>query len=167
FAKSESTKYGENLEEALRNFALGVFPDTFDGMQCYSTVKLFSAWWAAEFAEQLDESYEVLSVSPGASLGTSLSRDVSGLKGMLVKTVFPRIGGWFGVNQSMPLAAKRYVDVLTAAKGKYKQGRAYFSAPKKVVGPLVEQQNPHLYDPGRRKLAWALLEDLTQRAPSG
>jgi NAD(P)-dependent dehydrogenase (short-subunit alcohol dehydrogenase family) len=161
FATSQTTKFGENLEQAMKNFATRQTSLKFDGMRQYATTKLFSTWWVSEMANLYKDRISVFAVSPGSSMNTNVTRHAKGFTKFLYTKVMPIIGPYLGVDQSIPVAAKRYVDVLVAQDGKYKSGLAYMSAPKKVVGKLIEQSFDHLYDPERRKTAFRVIEELS------
>ncbi len=160
FAKGDPVEFGDDLETAMTNFAKGQGPVAFEGMRQYAMVKLFSTWWVAEMAERLEGRARVLAVSPGASLGTNAARHVTGFKRFLFTKIMPLIGPYIGADQPVSVAAKRYVDALTGSNDKFKSGRAYMSKPTKMVGPLIEQMNAHLYDKKRRKVAIDVLDKL-------
>jgi NAD(P)-dependent dehydrogenase (short-subunit alcohol dehydrogenase family) len=161
FAKSDPVEFGSDLETAMETFARRSNNLPFEGMRQYGTVKLFTTWWAAELAEKLGNKIDVIAVSPGASMGTNAARHVTGFKRFLFTKVMPAIGPIFGMDQAVPVAAKRYVDVLTAPTDNFKTGRAYMSKSGKMVGPMVEQTYPHLYEETRRKIAWKTIEKLS------
>ena len=63
--------------------------------------------------------------------------------------------------RGQPMAAKRYVDVLLDDRGRFTPGKTYTSRPKKMVGPLVEVEYPHVNDEARQEVAWGVLGQLT------
>ncbi len=166
FATGTPIEFGDNLHDAMTAFATGKGAVKFEGMRHYGVIKLFSAWWAAEMAERLGGRVSVYAVSPGSSMSTNAARNVEGFKKFLFTKVMPVLGPYLGMDQPVEVAAKRYVDVLLAPKGQFKNGGSYMSKPKKMVGPMVEQTYPHMRDQTRRKAAWQVLEELTGRAQS-
>jgi len=160
FAKGAPETFGDNLHDAMLNFARGTKPEVFVGMHYYATTKLISAWWSAAMARKFGDRISVFTVSPGANMGTNAARNVKGFKRFLYTKVMPTIGGLFGMNMPTPMGAKRYVDVLLG-RGDFVNGGTYTSAPKKMTGPLHKATYSHLQDVVRQEAAWKVLGELT------
>ena len=167
FANGDPVEFGNDLQDAMTNFATGQGSVAFEGMRQYAVTKLFSTWWVTEMAERLNGRVTVLAVSPGASLNTNAARHVKGFKRFLFTKLMPLVGPYIGADQPVPVAAKRYVDALTGSETSFRTGMAYMSKPGKMVGPLVEQTTAHLYDQERSKIAWSVIDGLANRQASG
>ena len=74
----------------------------------------------------------------------------------------PLLGPLMGMDQPVPLATKRYLDVLLG-RDKFEKGRTYTSKPHKLVGPLQAVEYPHILDEERQEIAWSVLDELTSR----
>lgn len=164
FATEEPEEFGDNLHDAMVSFAKGTRPEKFSGTRYYATTKAFSSWWSAAMARRYGEHIKVYTVSPGASLTTNAARHTTGFKRFLFTKFMPLIGPVIGMDQPIPVAAKRYVDVLHGVGGDYVNGRTYTSRPKKLVGPLQESTYPHLVNEERQEAAFNVLGELTGTA---
>jgi NAD(P)-dependent dehydrogenase (short-subunit alcohol dehydrogenase family) len=163
FATTNPVEFGNNLHDAMMAFARGSGSVKFNGFRHYAGTKLFSTWWAAEMATKYGDNVSVYAVSPGSTLLTNVSRNIKGLKKFMFTKVMPKIP-FIGMHQPIDIAAKRYVDVLTAPNGQYINGRSYMSKPTKLIGPMVEQTYPHMLDVKRQEAAWAVVGELAGTA---
>ncbi|MCO4761709.1 MAG: SDR family NAD(P)-dependent oxidoreductase [Myxococcales bacterium] len=161
FATGTPVTFGDNLHDAMTNFAKGQVPEAFRGTHYYTTTKLFSAWWSAALARRVGERIFVFTVSPGSNMGTNAARNTTGFKRFLFTKIMPMVGTLMGMNMPTALGAKRYVDVLLNQGGPFVSGKTYTSARKKLVGPLHEVTYPHLLDVVRQETAWTVLSELT------
>ena len=161
FTVSAPREFGTDLHEAMSTFARGEKPDLYNSGRYYAVTKTFSAWWAAAMERRYGDQFSIFTVSPGASVGTNVARNVTGFKRFLFTRVMPAIGGLVGMDQPVPVAAKRYVDVLLDREGKFTPGRTYTSRPRKLVGPLAAVEYPHILDEERQEVAWQVLGELT------
>lgn len=166
FANDTPKVFGDNLREAMLAFARGERPDVYRGMPYYTTTKAFSAWWAAAM-DRANDGVAVFNVSPGANMGTSAARNVTGFKKFLFTKVMPALGPVLGMSMPTELGAKRYVDVLLDDEGKFESGRTYTSAPKKMVGPLFARSEAHLVDEERQETALSVLNELAGLSAQG
>jgi len=161
FATDAPEEFGDNLYDAMVSFAKGAQPELFSGSRYYATTKVFTSWWAAAMAHQYGEHISVFAVSPGSNLATNAARHTTGFKSFLFTKVMPALGPSLGMDQPVPVGAKRYVDVLHGHNGDYINGKTYMSKPKKFVGPIHEQTTAHLLDVERQEAAWKVLGELT------
>ena len=76
--------------------------------------------------------------------------------------IMSRVGRYVGMDQPVPVGAKRYLDVALGEGGPYASGRTYTSGPKKMTGPLVERTPAHLTNEERQDTALGVLENLTR-----
>ncbi|MEM9513353.1 MAG: SDR family NAD(P)-dependent oxidoreductase [Actinomycetota bacterium] len=159
FALGEPSAFGSTEVEAMRNFATAAGKPEYNGSRQYATTKVFSSWWSAAMERRTDGTTRFYTVSPGANLGTSADRNITGgLKLML--GVMGKVGKYVGMDQPVPVGAKRYIDVAHGVDGPYESGRTYTSRPKKMTGPLVERDHDHLTDVDRQDTAIGLLDEL-------
>ena len=161
FATETPSEFGDNLHDAMTTFAKGAKPDNFNPTRYYAVTKVFVSWWTASMARKYGERISVFTVSPGSNMGTNAARHVTGFKRFLFTKIMPAVGGVLGMNQHVSMGAKRYVDVLSGAKGEYVNGKTYTSKEKKLVGPLYEMKYDHLLDVERQDAAWTVLGELT------
>lgn len=161
FTTDVPEEFGDNLHDAMVLFARGAKPKLFSGSRYYATTKVFTSWWAAAMARKYGERISVFAVSPGSNMATNAARHTTGFKNLLFTKIMPALGPALGMDQPIPLGAKRYVDVLHGSNGNYINGKTYMSKPKKMVGPIEEVKNPHLMDLERQEVAWNVLGELT------
>lgn len=159
FVRGEPSEFGATPAEAMENFALATAGPTFNGNKQYASTKAFSAWWSAAMARRSGENVNFFTVSPGANMGTNAGRHAKGAFKLMVGFM-RRFGTMLGMNQPVDQGAKRYLDVLHGVGGPYESGRTYTSKPKKMTGPIVACEQPHLRDTARQDIAMALLDRL-------
>ena len=161
FATGAPEEFGDNLHDAMVSFARVAKPELFSGTRYYATTKVFTSWWAAAMARRYGERISVFAVSPGSNMSTNAARHTTGFKNLLYTKIMPALGPALGMDQPVPVGAKRYVDVLNGNGSDYANGKCYMSAPKKLVGPMEEMTNAHLLDVERQEAAWNVLGELT------
>lgn len=159
FALGEPSEFGATPGEAMKRFATASGGPEFSGQRQYSTTKVFSSWWSAAMARRHGGSTRFYTVSPGANMGTAADRNVTGAFKVMI-TVMSKVGRYIGMDQPVPVGAKRYLDVALGDGGPYESGRTYTSKPKKMTGPLVERTPAHLVDEARQDTALAVLDEL-------
>ena len=74
FALGTPHEFGDNLHDAMINFARGARPEHFNPTRYYAATKLFVAWWSAAMTRRYGERVAVFTVSPGSSMGTNAAR---------------------------------------------------------------------------------------------
>ena len=161
FALGEPSEFGATDAEAMKNFATASAGPEYNGQRQYSTTKVFSAWWSAAMARRHGGSTRFYTVSPGANMGTAADRNATGAFKIMI-AVMSKVGRYIGMDQPVPVGAKRYLDVALAQGGPYESGRTYTSRPKKMTGPLVERTHDHLTDTARQDTALAVLDELVR-----
>jgi NAD(P)-dependent dehydrogenase (short-subunit alcohol dehydrogenase family) len=160
FATGTPHEFGDDLHTAMTSFARGAGSVSFDPYRHYAVTKAFTSWWTGALSRKLGDDISVFTVSPGSSMGTAAARHTQGFKKFLFTKVMPFLGPMMGMDQPVPVAAKRYIDVLEG-DGEYVSGSTYTSKEKKMVGPLFEMKYPHLVDTGRQDLAFTTVSELT------
>ena len=143
FALGEPSEFGATEAEAMRAFATASAGPAFNGQRQYSTTKVFSSWWSAAMARRHEGSTRFYTVSPGANMGTAADGNATGAFKVMI-AVMGRVGRYVGMDQPVPVGAKRYLDVALGRGGPYESGRTYTSRPRKMAGPLVERTPDHL-----------------------
>lgn len=151
-------------EYGMQTDATGAKPELFDSTRYYATMKIFTSWWTAAMARNNGEHISVCTVSPGANMSTNAARHTTGFKNLLYTKIMPTLGPVMGLDQPVPLGAKRYIDVLNSPNGEYVSGKSYMSRPKKMIGPIEECNNAHLLDIERQEAAWIVLGELAGTA---
>ena len=161
FALGKPSEFGTTDADAMSNFATASGGPEYNGQRQYSTTKVFSAWWSAAMARQHKGSTRFYTVSPGANMGTAADRNASGAFKVMI-AVMSKVGRYIGMDQPVPVGAKRYLDVALGRGGPYRSGRTYTSRPKKMTGPLVERTPDHLMNTARQETALAVLDELVR-----
>jgi len=154
--------YSGDRTEAIEAIARVQAPYAYESMPHYAMAKLFVAWWAAALSRRLPAGMTVNAVSPGSSPGTSVGRNQGALMRFMMGGVMARFGHLFGMAQSVPVAAKRYVDA--ADHGADVSGRFFASAPGKMVGEVHEQRQPHVIDLQSQEACFHAIEHLSATA---
>ncbi len=162
FVRGEPSDFGGTPEEAMQNFARAHAGPKYDGNRQYSSTKAFSAWWSAAMARRHPGEVSFFTVSPGANMSTNASRHATGAFKLMIRFM-ERFGKVLGTDQPIEQGARRYIDVLTATNGQFENGRTYTSRPKKMTGPLVVSNAPHLLVTERQDTALAVMDDLTRQ----
>ena len=161
FALGEPSEFGSTDAEAMKNFATASSGPEYNGQRQYSTTKVFSAWWSAAMARRHEGSTRFYTVSPGANMGTAADRNATGAFKVMI-AVMSKVGRYIGMDQPVPVGAKRYVDVALGRDGTYESGHTYTSKPKKMTGPLVERTPEHFTNEDRQDTALDVLDELAQ-----
>ena len=161
FALGDPSEFGATDAEAMKNFATASAGPEFNGQRQYSTTKVFSSWWSAAMGRRHESSTRFYTVSPGANMGTAADRNATGAFKVMIG-VMSKVGRYIGMDQPVPVGAKRYLDVALGEGGPYESGRTYTSKPKKMTGPLVQRTPAHLTDEARQDTALAVLEELVR-----
>jgi NAD(P)-dependent dehydrogenase (short-subunit alcohol dehydrogenase family) len=121
----------------------------YEPNRAYTDAKLIVAWWAAALARRLPPGMAVYAVSPGAATATKVVRNVSpALRYLFI----PIVNLVPGMNQTPETAARRYLQA--SEFGTDVSGQFFASAPKKVTGPLVAMNQPHVRDRANQEAAW-------------
>mgnify|MGYP001814745728 FL=1 len=94
-------------------------------------------------------------------MGTAADRNVTGAFKVMI-AIMSRVGRYVGMDQPVPVGAKRYLDVALGEGGPYASGRTYTSRPEKMTGPPVERTPAHLTNEERQDTALSVLENLTR-----
>ena len=160
FVRGEPSEFGSTPGEAMENFARAQGGPEYDGNRQYSSTKAFSAWWSAAMARRHPGTVRFNTVSPGANMSTNASRHVTGPFKLMIGFM-SRFGRFLGMDQPIEQGAGRYIDVLQGNGGPYENGRTYTSRPKKMTGPLVVSEAPHLLVTERQDTALAVIDNLT------
>ena len=161
FVLGQPSEFGATDAEAMKNFATAADGPDYNGQRQYATTKVVSAWWSAAMARRHEGSTRFFTVSPGANMGTAADRNATGpFKAMIA--VMGKVGRYIGMDQPVPVGAKRYLDVAHGTGGPYRSGGTYTSKPKKMTGPLVERTPDHLTDTARQDTSLAVLDELVR-----
>lgn len=161
FTTGAPAEFSDNLHDAMITFTKLSKPELYNGSRYYATTKVFTSWWTAAMARNHGEQISIYTVSPGANMDTNAARHTSGFQSLLFTKIMPALGPLMGMSQPTSVGAKRYIDVLNATNGEYINGRSYMSKPKKMTGPMVAVENPHLLDVERQDLALSVIGELT------
>ncbi len=165
FATGEPEEFGGDLDSAIAAFSRGERPELFNKTRYYATAKAICAWWSEAMAQHYGDRLEVFTVSPGMCFDTNAGRNARGLERILMTQIMSRLAPLLGLYQPIETAAGRYVEVLHAEPGVYRNGAMYSSPPTKLVGPIEEARYEHLHDGARRDAAWRVLLELTGTGP--
>jgi len=162
FALGEPSEFGATPAEAMRNFATATAGPDYNGQRQYSTTKVFSSWWSAAMARRHGPATRFYTVSPGANMGTNAARHAEGAFKLMIGFM-ARFGRFLGMDQPVSDGAGRYLKVAHGVGEPFESGRTYTSMPKKMTGPLVVCEQPHLLDRNRQDTALLVLDELTRR----
>jgi NAD(P)-dependent dehydrogenase (short-subunit alcohol dehydrogenase family) len=109
----------------------------FSAFLAYGQVKYLGALWMSALARK-HPGLRLLTVSPGNTSGTEALRDMGPVTRTLMnRLLLPYVLPALGVGQRLEKGAQRLVDGLTDEQ--LRSGVFYASAPRAVVGPLVDQ----------------------------
>lgn len=161
FAVGAPQEFATNLRDAMLTFARGDKPELFRAMRHYATTKVFSAWWTEAMARRHGDRISVYTVSPGSNMSTAAARHQKGFKRFMFTRLMPAIGGLIGMDQPVSEGARRYVNVLNAQGGPYRNGAFFASPPRKITGQLQERTDAHFLDRERQEIAWQVITELT------
>ena len=118
-----------------------------DGTLAYGQVKYVAAMWMAATARR-NPSLKLVTVSPGNTGGTQVTRDMPPPLRLLLKSVLmPIVLPAFGLVQGVDKGAKRLIDGLNDPA--LKSGVFYASKASALTGPVVDQSEivPDLANP--------------------
>ena len=118
-----------------------------DGTLAYGQVKYVAAMWIAATARR-NPSLRLVTVSPGNTSGTQVTRDMPLPLRLLLKSVLmPIVLPAFGLVQGVDKGAKRLIDGLNDPA--LKSGVFYASKASALTGPVVDQSEivPDLANP--------------------
>ena len=132
-------------------------PYEYKAMNVYVTAKVYLAWWAAALSRKLPEGMTVNAVSPGSVPATNFARNMSTPMRILFPVMMTLMKP-FGMAGSVAQGARRYLDA--ANFDDKTTGKFFASPPGKMVGKLVEQQEPHFFDQGNQQASWNVIARL-------
>ncbi len=113
------------------------FKNGFDAMQVYGHVKYVGTLWMSSMARK-HPSIKFVSVSPGATSGTSFADNATGMMKYMFKYIMlPIVMPLRGMVHKVEKGASRYLDALE--NDTYKNGGFYASKETQVVGEMVDQ----------------------------
>ena len=156
---------GESLQQAIESFGRVEHLEAewvVDPMLEYATNKLVAALWVSALARRFSANGGplVLTVSPGNTSGTNVSRDMPLPVGMLARLMM----FWavpLGLAHSMKTGAARYIEAVEQPD-RFEAGRFYGSPGVALTGSMVVQdQLAALDDVELQEAAWAALATLT------
>lgn len=108
-----------------------------NGTLAYGQVKYVGAMWMAATARR-NQNLRLLTVSPGNTGGTEISRDFPLPVQLLMKSILmPVVFPLFGLVHSVEEAAKRLINAINDER--FKSGHFYASKANTLTGPLVDQ----------------------------
>ncbi len=150
--------HGGDLEAAFESMARATPPFVFKQMDTYAISKSFSAWWSAVLASKLPEGMTVNTVSPGSAPQTNFLRHSGFLMKHIMLPMMKVIGPMMSMAGTLEEAAHRYI---TAASYDDKtSGNFYASPPKKLVGPVSIQKQPHITSRAYQETSWNVMVKL-------
>ena len=124
--------------EEFASIADGSFLDSFHMMTNYGLVKYVGIMWAGAMARRHPE-IRFVSVSPGATSGTTAADQMSPLQGFVFKRVMMPLMSLLGRAHGVERGAQRYIEVLR--DDAYATGRFYASPYPSTSGDLVDQSD--------------------------
>ena len=111
--------------------------EKFDMAYSYGQVKYLGALWMSDLARKHPE-LRFITVSPGATRGTNLSKDLPRVLRFINDYIaMPILLRLFGLSHSLETGARRLVD--GAYDSSFENGHFYASAEGTLSGPLVDQ----------------------------
>ncbi len=125
-----------SVEEIVSIIDGSFFGDTTDATAQYGVTKYVAALWMASLARKYP-AVRLVTVSPGATSGTSGGDDLPTVARFIFKRVAPVVFPLFGLMHKVEEGAKRYLDVLNTPT--YKSGTFYGSKAEVLTGPLIDQ----------------------------
>ena len=152
--------HGGDLEVAFESMARAAPPFKFKQMDTYAISKSFAAWWSAVLASKLPEGMTVNTVSPGSAPQTDFARHSGFMMKHVMMPVMKVVGPMMSMAGTLEEAAKRYVTA--AGYDDQTSGHFYASPPKKLVGPVQIQQQPHITSPVLQEASWNVMVKLSE-----
>lgn len=145
------TAFGGDLEAAVRSRLTMSPPTRYDQSEVYATVKVFSAWWAAELADRLPDGSTANAVSPGSTPGTNMiTKAPAHMRYLMV----PLLRILPGMSHDVADGAARYLEVARGSE----TGKFFASRLRRMTGPLHEIDLPHITDRRASAALWRVLE---------
>ena len=141
--------FGGDLGDAIEAQIRMQEPAEYRPSDTYATAKMFVAWWARELASRLPDGMAVNAVSPGSTPETNAIRNAPFYMRYIMLPLFKLIPG---MSHSVADGARRYLEVAdydSAVTGEF-----FASKPKKMTGPLVAIDMPHLQDEAASAALW-------------
>jgi NAD(P)-dependent dehydrogenase (short-subunit alcohol dehydrogenase family) len=138
-----------DLEAAIEAQMRIKMPATFKPGDQYATAKVLVAWWAAELARKMPDGMSVNAVSPGSTPNTNAIRNAPFLMRYVLLPMFKFMPG---MSHGVSDGAGRYLEI--AERGPEVNGQAFASPPKKMVGPLVRMEQPHIISEANQRAGW-------------
>ncbi len=133
----EPSLKSNSTEEMISVLNGQFFDKKFDAFASYGMVKYIGTLWMSSLARK-HPNIRFVSVSPGATQGTSITNSISGFAKFMFKYIMmPIVMPLRGMAHKVDKGAKRYVDAVNSTR--YETGRFYASAESKVIGDLVDQ----------------------------
>ena len=154
--------FGGDRAQAVETIARVAHPYEYKAFPHYAMVKLLVSYWAAALSRRLPHDISVYAISPGSTPDTDVMRNQGAVIRFIVRNVIGTIGKVAGLGASVKKAADRYISAHEL--GPQDSGRFYASPPKKMVGPLVEQTQPHILDRESQEAAWKAIEKISGAA---
>ena len=148
-----------DLVQAIETIVQARPPYTYKAFPHYAMVKLLVSYWAQGLSRRLPGNASVYAISPGSTPDTGVMRNQSAVVRFIVRNVIGTVGKLFGLGASVKRAADRYVSAHNLTKRD--SGKFYASPPKKMVGALVEQTQPHVLDRETQEAAWKAIENIS------
>ena len=113
------------------------FKEKFDPMQAYGHVKYVGTLWMSAMARK-NPTIKFISMSPGATSGTSFVDNTSGMMKFMFKYIMlPIVMPLRGMVHKVEKGASRYLEAISDSS--FKNGGFYASKETKVVGEIVDQ----------------------------
>ncbi len=126
-----------NSPEEIASVLDGSYFDKFDAMEAYGYVKYVGTLWISAMARK-HPNIRFVSVSPGATSGTSISDSATGMMKFMFKYIMmPILMPMRGMIHRVEKGAKRYVDAISQSS--FQNGGFYASAENKVIGDMEDQ----------------------------
>lgn len=144
--------FGGDVEAAIEAQIRMDPPTRYKSGDQYATAKVLVAWWAAELARRVPDGVSVNAVSPGSTPDTNAIRNAPFLMRYVLLPMFKFMPG---MSHDVSDGAGRYLEV--ADLGSEVSGQAFASPPKKMVGPLVRMEQPHIVDVTSQRAGWAAI----------
>ena len=136
----------------LKSYSVEEFSSIIDGsyfkakadpMEFYGLIKYMAALWMGAQARK-NPSVRFITMSPGATSGTAVMDDMSGIQRFMFKYVMmPIVMPLMGMGHKLEVGAKRFIDGISNST--LSSGSFYASKKNKPTGP-VSNQNTFLAD---------------------